>query len=98
MIVDEAKVIPSQTQVQGQFRRHLPVVLKITAVVILSVIAERDIGGINIIRTTDIVNPTHGGSRRGKQELRAARVASAYVWNVGIVAVKIELRARPRWL
>ena len=30
--------------------------------------------------------------------MSAARVASAYVWNVGIVAVKIELPSGPRWL
>ena len=52
----QPKEIPTQAQVDGQLGTYLPVVIEIAAVVVLSVVGQRDIGCIDVGRAPDVVD------------------------------------------
>ncbi len=60
VLVDQAKEVVTHAEVDGQLASDLPVVVEITAVVVLTVVGFGDVGGSNIGRTSEEINPANG--------------------------------------
>ena len=97
--VDRPEVIPAQTEIESQFGRHLPIVLEVRRQVGLCIVGLVDVGGVDAVGAAGIVDTIRDGRRRWRQqELRNARRAGVVVHNIGVLAVIVEVAARPRRL
>src|SRR5580704_5189113 len=86
-------------EVQRQLVGDLPIVVEVSAVVVLAVIGQRDVRKVDLARTTDVVDAAGDArNRRREQEVGAAGVAAVDRRDRSVVAVVVEFTARPRWL
>ena len=96
VLVDQTEVVPTQAQVKGQLGSYFPIIVKVSTVVVLSVVGQRNIRDTHRGSTPNVVDAI--GYRccgRSQEEMGPARVSSPHVWNVRIAAAKIKFSARP---
>ncbi len=67
MFVDEPEEVITDTKIQGQLGSNFPVVLDVTAPIILAIVGFRDIGKIDCASAAKVINSSLGrvvGGRR----------------------------------
>src|SRR6185312_628897 len=103
----QTEEVPAQAEIYCQLGSDLPIVVDVAAVIIFSVVGERDIGDEHAVvaaagrGAADVVNSIRDGrvmDVRQKQELRASGIAVSDIGNIGINAAVVKLSARPWWL
>jgi len=80
VLTNGAKEFVAQSQIQGELRGNLPVVLEIRAVVVADIIGAGEIRGKNIIRAPDVIETIgNGGRGRGEKKLRDPGISPTVV-------------------
>ena len=64
MLENQPEEIVAQTKVESQLRSDLPVVLSVSAVIILAVVRQRDIGDEDPVCSPDVIDAS-GSKIRG---------------------------------
>ena len=58
VLQNQPEEVPTHTQVEGQLGSNLPVVVDVSAVVVLSVIGQGDVGDEYFVGAADVINST----------------------------------------